>query len=127
MSTTMAEQHVEKSEAHLEKSDAHLEKTEETRLASLEGTRTVNMAEKGAVGGEWTGIEPTVDEAKIEREEAEEELDLYVPLVMDPSIPREDHILTARAIIVGCVLGCLVNASNLYLGKTSGHLMLKCV
>ena len=118
MSTTMPEQHVEKSEAHLEK-------TEEARLASLEGTRIVNMAEKGAVGGEWTGIEPTVDEAKIEREEAEEELDLYVPLVMDPSIAREDHILTARAIIVGCILGCLVNASNLYLGKTSGHLILK--
>lgn len=47
----------------------------------------------------------------------EEELDLYSPLPVDPTIPVEENILTVRAIVVGCILGGLVNASNLYLGE----------
>ncbi|KAI3320458.1 OPT superfamily oligopeptide transporter [Xylariaceae sp. AK1471] len=50
----------------------------------------------------------------------EEELDLYVPLKMDPSIPHESNPLTVRAVIVGILLGALVNASNLYLGLKTG-------
>jgi hypothetical protein len=60
------------------------------------------------------------DDVKIEVEEEEEELDLYKPLVMDPGIPHEPNPLTFRAVATGCVLGALVNASNLYLGKF-GH------
>lgn len=48
----------------------------------------------------------------------EEEDDLYRPLLMDPSIPHEENPLTIRAVVIGCILGSLVCASNLYLGKS---------
>jgi len=57
------------------------------------------------------------DEIKVAVDEEEEELDLYKPLVMDPGIPHEPNPLTIRAVVTGCVLGALVNASNLYLGE----------
>ncbi len=47
----------------------------------------------------------------------DDEDDLYRPLIMDPSIPHEENPLTIRAVVVGCVLGSLVCASNLYLGE----------
>lgn len=56
------------------------------------------------------------DDIKVDEKEIEEELDLYVPLKMDPNIPYEEHPLTIRAVAVGILLGGLVNASNLYLG-----------
>ena len=49
---------------------------------------------------------------------AEEELDLYVPLQLHESVEHEVNPLTIRAVVVGIILGCLVNASNLYLGKS---------
>ncbi|KAH8814856.1 OPT oligopeptide transporter protein-domain-containing protein [Xylogone sp. PMI_703] len=49
-----------------------------------------------------------------------ETLDLYKPFPIDPSHPVEEHILTFRAVVTGIVLGCLVNASNLYLGLKTG-------
>ncbi|KAL2022107.1 hypothetical protein VTK56DRAFT_6151 [Thermocarpiscus australiensis] len=49
-----------------------------------------------------------------------EEEDLYRRLVMDASIPHEPNPLTLRAVFVGCVLGSLVCASNLYLGLKTG-------
>lgn len=59
-------------------------------------------------------------EVEIEKvgtgEEEPVEEDLYRPLLMDPGIPHEDNPLTIRAVVVGCVLGSLVCASNLYLG-----------
>ena len=42
------------------------------------------------------------------------------PFPLDPSIPDEDNALTGRAIIVGCVLGAFVGASNIYLGLKTG-------
>lgn len=52
--------------------------------------------------------------------DAEEPLDLYKPFPIDPEIAYEPHILTFRAVVTGMVLGCLVNASNLYLGLKTG-------
>lgn len=48
------------------------------------------------------------------------ESDPFIPLPDDDSIPEETNsqILTIRAVVVGCVLGALVNASNVYLGKS---------
>ncbi|KAI1201182.1 OPT oligopeptide transporter protein-domain-containing protein [Nemania serpens] len=60
------------------------------------------------------------EDVKVIDEEVEEELDLYVPLKMDPNIPYEANPLTVRAVIVGIALGALVNASNLYLGLKTG-------
>jgi hypothetical protein len=44
-------------------------------------------------------------------------LDLYKPFPINDDIAIEENILTVRAVVVGVVLGCLVNASNLYLGN----------
>ncbi|KAF4856798.1 putative metal-nicotianamine transporter YSL5 [Colletotrichum siamense] len=78
----------------------------------------VHPDEKGAMGGEWT--EPVVDTKVPETEDVKGEEDLYRPLVMDANIPHEENILTVRAVVVGCILGSLVNASNLYLGLKTG-------
>ncbi|KAF6830584.1 metal-nicotianamine transporter YSL7 [Colletotrichum plurivorum] len=92
-----------------------------TRVDSAEPrpsyTGSVRPDEKGAIGGEWT--EPVVDVKVPETEEHKEE-DLYRPLLMDPNIPHEENILTVRAVVIGCILGSLVNASNLYLGLKTG-------
>jgi OPT family oligopeptide transporter len=61
-----------------------------------------------------------VEIEKLGSEAGEEEEDLYRPLLMDPSIPHEPNPLTIRAVVVGCVLGSLVCASNLYLGLKTG-------
>ena len=60
------------------------------------------------------------DDLKSETTEIVEE-DLYAPLKMDPNIPHEENPLTVRAVVVGCLLGFLVNASNLYLGMCPKH------
>lgn len=73
-------------------------------------------------------IAPLVDEKSDEkidiRDGEEEELDLYVPLKMHEGLPHEINPLTARAVIVGILLGCLVNASNLYLGNNQPRVAL---
>jgi hypothetical protein len=48
----------------------------------------------------------------------EAESDPFLPFPEDPDMPAETHsqILTVRAVVVGCILGGLVNASNVYLG-----------
>ena len=57
------------------------------------------------------------DQNSLKEELLEEETpDLYKPFPIDETIALEENILTIRAVVVGIVLGCLVNASNLYLG-----------
>ncbi|KAL1844970.1 hypothetical protein VTK73DRAFT_1415 [Phialemonium thermophilum] len=61
------------------------------------------------------------DKYEIDIQEGEpEEIDLYLPLPMDPNLAPEPNPLTLRAVVVGCILGALVNASNLYLGLKTG-------
>ncbi|KAL7273709.1 hypothetical protein RUND412_003416 [Rhizina undulata] len=51
----------------------------------------------------------------------EEISDPYIPLPELEGVEEEhSQILTARAVITGCVLGSLVNASNVYLGLKTG-------
>lgn len=64
-------------------------------------------------------IDEKVDAIDIDVQSIEPDLDLYVPLKMDGGIIDDRNPLTIRAVLVGIVLGCLVNASNLYLGKFS--------
>ncbi|KAH7377059.1 oligopeptide transporter [Plectosphaerella cucumerina] len=66
-----------------------------------------------------------VDVASLKESSDEEpkgEEDLYRPLKMD-NIP-EGNPLTIRAVVVGCILGSLVNASNVYLGLKTGFTFL---
>lgn len=59
------------------------------------------------------------DAASLKEEiEEVEDLDLFAPFPIDPTHAVEDHILTFRALITGIALGSLVNASNVYLGKS---------
>lgn len=46
--------------------------------------------------------------------------DVSNPFPVDPEDPEETHQLTFRAIIVGCALGAIVGASNIYLGLKTG-------
>ena len=57
------------------------------------------------------------DDTKISINEEEIELDLYRPLIMNETLAHEPNPLTFRAVLTGCILGVLVNASNLYLGE----------
>ncbi|KAK7676399.1 hypothetical protein QCA50_011467 [Cerrena zonata] len=46
--------------------------------------------------------------------------DASKPFPIDPDEEEETHQLTLRAIIVGCALGAVVGASNIYLGLKTG-------
>lgn len=46
------------------------------------------------------------------------------PFPIDPSVPVEEFQLTVRAIVVGCILGSIVGASNIYLGLKTGYVFL---
>ncbi|KAK6949872.1 hypothetical protein Daesc_008195 [Daldinia eschscholtzii] len=89
-------------------------------MASTEG-RSADVAEKTekkpVVGKEG---DQNIDIVDVDVDAVEEELDLYVPLKMDGSFVDQHDPLTARAVIIGIVLGSLVNASNLYLGLKTG-------
>ncbi|KAI1094345.1 oligopeptide transporter [Rostrohypoxylon terebratum] len=65
-------------------------------------------------------INEKVDAIDIDVQSIEPDLDLYVPLKMDGGIVDHRNPLTIRAVLVGIILGCLVNASNLYLGLKTG-------
>lgn len=61
-------------------------------------------------------MDEKVHAVDLDIDDIEADLDLYVPLKMDGGVMDEHNPLTIRAVVVGIVLGCLVNASNLYLG-----------
>jgi len=63
--------------------------------------------------------EKTEEKAELILEE-EEELDIFSPLPPLVGVAPERNPLTARAVLVGVVLGSLVNASNVYLGLKTG-------
>ncbi|XP_006463464.1 hypothetical protein AGABI2DRAFT_208266 [Agaricus bisporus var. bisporus H97] len=60
-------------------------------------------------------------EADFDSEEVDlDDHDVTKPFPVDPHLPEEEHQLTLRAIIVGCALGAVVGASNIYLGLKTG-------
>lgn len=65
----------------------------------------------------------TVIDMKLDsssEEEPEQITDLFVSFPPIPGLESEEYPLTARAVLVGLVLGSLVNASNVYLGLKTG-------
>lgn len=42
------------------------------------------------------------------------------PFPLDPNAPLEERQLTIRALLVGCLLGAVISASNVYLGLKTG-------
>jgi hypothetical protein len=82
------------------------------------GVRPFSEAQPAHEGSDLKEKESNVDVNKTsESGGEEEEEDLFKPLLMDASIPHEENPLTIRAVVVGCILGSLVCASNLYLGE----------
>ncbi|GKT89227.1 OPT oligopeptide transporter [Colletotrichum tofieldiae] len=58
------------------------------------------------------------DELKSEVSGDEDVTDLFVPFPEVKGLEPEGNPLTVRAVLVGIILGSLVNASNVYLGKS---------
>ncbi|KAI2636557.1 oligopeptide transporter [Hypomontagnella submonticulosa] len=73
-----------------------------------------------AIEKEINELDEKVHTVDVNSGAVEPELDLYIPLDMDGSIMDEHDPLTIRSVIVGIILGSLVNASNLYLGLKTG-------
>ncbi|KAI0045023.1 oligopeptide transporter [Auriscalpium vulgare] len=75
-----------------------------------------------AHGSHSTGL--SIDEKNSLPEEVKQErfaaVDVSRPFPIDPDEPEETHQLTVRALLVGCLLGCVVGASNIYLGLKTG-------
>ncbi|THH12710.1 hypothetical protein EW146_g7441 [Bondarzewia mesenterica] len=57
---------------------------------------------------------------EVKVEESFETADVTKPFPIDPNEPEEEHQLTFRALLVGCILGAVVGASNIYLGLKTG-------
>lgn len=86
--------------------------------ASAGGIRPFSESQPPYEGVGELKQEITVGNSEKEHSDEEiEEEDLYRPLKMPDGIPYEENPLTIRAVVTGCVLGSLVAASNLYLGK----------
>ncbi|GKT40533.1 metal-nicotianamine transporter YSL2 [Colletotrichum spaethianum] len=60
------------------------------------------------------------DELKSEASGDDEITDLFVPFPEVKGLEPEGNPLTVRAVVVGIILGSLVNASNVYLGLKTG-------
>jgi hypothetical protein len=43
--------------------------------------------------------------------------DMFKPFPLLEGVPIEENPLTLRAVLIGIILGSLVNASNVYLGE----------
>lgn len=85
----------------------------------------ITSPESEGYGKEQGPATPTHDsDVKLDINLSEEELaitDIFKPLPPLEGVPAEPHPLTMRAVLVGVVLGSLVNASNVYLGEFGRH------
>ncbi|ESK88593.1 oligopeptide transporter [Moniliophthora roreri MCA 2997] len=63
---------------------------------------------------------PTSESEEEEIEETFDDHDVTKPFPIDPHEPDEPYQLTIRALFVGCCLGAVVGASNIYLGLKTG-------
>ncbi|KAK8136995.1 OPT oligopeptide transporter protein-domain-containing protein [Apiospora sp. TS-2023a] len=73
------------------------------------------------------GTTPSLRDEKLPTPPEEDDaapviVDLYKPLPRLVGVPEEENPLTVRAVVVGIILGSLVNASNVYLGLKTGFL-----
>ncbi|KAF9567161.1 OPT oligopeptide transporter [Agrocybe pediades] len=63
----------------------------------------------------------SLEEAPVEEQVEEyDDHDVTRPFPIDPDEEEETHQLTFRAVFVGCCLGAVVGASNIYLGLKTG-------
>ncbi|OJA20544.1 hypothetical protein AZE42_07076 [Rhizopogon vesiculosus] len=72
----------------------------------------------GAVITEVTSYKPSDSEGKLEPQA--QFINTDDPFPESPDAPIEDQQLTVRAVLVGCMLGGIIAASNIYLGLKTG-------
>lgn len=62
----------------------------------------------------------TINSLKDDADDDSEDItDTFIPFPALKGVPEEASPLTTRAVVVGIILGSLVNASNVYLGESS--------
>lgn len=68
------------------------------------------------------GIEgEPIDDEKVDLSDLEEDIhDIFKPFPLLKGVALEENPLTIRAVLIGIILGSLVNASNVYLGLKTG-------
>lgn len=87
----------------------------ETKVPQIHGVSELPLYPRERVDNGDGSLKEELAEAEV--------LDLYKPFPIDPNIPHEEHILTVRALVVGLILGSLVNCSNVYLGMFNRELI----
>lgn len=95
---------------------------DDEKTASAHAPLPPGYEEPEATGEKDPAVVTSEGDAKIDiSSDGEVEItDIFKPLPPLEGVPPEANPLTARAVMVGLVLGSLVNASNVYLGEYSG-------
>ena len=74
----------------------------------------IHTPQAAAVGVEGENL----DDEKVDLSELEDDThDIFKPFPLLKGVALEENPLTIRAVLIGIVLGSLVNASNVYLGE----------
>ncbi|KAG1838579.1 OPT oligopeptide transporter protein-domain-containing protein [Suillus subalutaceus] len=83
---------------------------DQDRISYVQSLSSRLEKEKGAVTADITlRLEPLLQSINTDD-----------PFPEDPDAPVEDQQLTVRAVLVGCMLGAVIAASNIYLGLKTG-------
>jgi hypothetical protein len=72
--------------------------------------------EKNAVTTDVTSYKSGDSEGKLEPQNGLQFINTDDPFPESPDAPVEEQQLTVRAVLVGCILGGIIAASNIYLG-----------
>ncbi|RVD80561.1 uncharacterized protein DFL_008456 [Arthrobotrys flagrans] len=102
-------------------SEKQVEDIEASRLPTTYSGPAIDGAVNEPTIEKRDSIVPSEGVPEDLKEELEQtHIDVYAPFPIDENAKEEGNILTIRALFVGCVLGALVNASNVYLGLKTG-------
>lgn len=85
-------------------------------LPPLEQTYTQALAEAGRIASNAHKDPKDDGESVFSSFQEDPDRDPFDPFPIEPHLPEEKNVLTFRAVFIGCLLGALVNASNVYLG-----------
>lgn len=75
------------------------------------------LGDGGVIQEKRLSVEVNLKPEEEEEEEEEAITDLFSSFPIPKGVEPEPNPLTVRAVLTGIVLGSLVNASNVYLGK----------
>lgn len=93
--------------------------TGDHELPPLEQTYTQVLDEAERIAANDHDKDAKGDGESVFSSLADLDVDPFVPFPIEPHLPEEKNVLTFRAVFIGCLLGALVNASNVYLGMST--------